>query len=766
MEAHVGDRIVVHSTHQGEPERTGEVIECHEPDGGPPYRVRWEPDGHTALFYPAGTAGRRPPRPLAQLRGRTHGEGHRDGAGTAVRRRKCATWPSSATRARGRPPSPRPCSSPPARCRGPAASRTARPASTPRRSRSASSARCRSGVATVEHAGHRITLLDTPGSPDFVGELRAGLRAADAALFVVSAVNGVDATTVQLWEECAAVGMPRAVVITQLDRARADVDDAVRLCQTHAGGGASTRCTWSTAGPDGVGRAGWSRCSSPDVARPGGRPAPRRADRGDHRRERGRGAHGALPRRRRAGPGRPDRRPGDRRRPRATSTRCCCAAPLTGVGIDELLELLVAGFPCPMEHGCPPVTRPDGVAGAAAGVRPRRPAGRRGRQDDDRPLPRPGLAGPRLLRHAAARHPDPRLRPRHGRPRAPRPRRRRADRRDLLAAGRHAAPGRGLPGRGHLRRRPARPAPRPATRCPPRRTRGSCRRGTCPRRSCPVAVEAASRADEDRLATALARLVAEDPTVRLERRPDTGQLLLWCVGEAHAEVLLERLRTRHGVARHHRARARADGRDAGRPAPGHRPARQAVRRARAVRRRRGRGPSPARPAPGSSSSSGSSAARCPASSTAAWRRASGRRPQRGVSGDRPIVDVHVTLVDGKAHSVDSSDAAFQAAGALALRELAAAAGTRVLEPWCEVEVVVPGGVRRGGDERPVRAAGPGHRQRGRPGPRPDDGARRGARGRAADLSRACCARSPTAPAASPAVRSATSRRPSHLAVPA
>ena len=101
------------------------------------------------------------------------------------------------------------------------------------------------GVATVEHDGHRITLLDTPGSPDFVGELRAGLRAADAALFVVSAVNGVDATTVQLWEECAAVGMPRAVVITQLDRARADVDDAVRGASRCWGRG-STRCTWST----------------------------------------------------------------------------------------------------------------------------------------------------------------------------------------------------------------------------------------------------------------------------------------------------------------------------------------------------------------------------------------------------------------------------------------------------------------------------------------------------------------------------------------
>src|ERR1700710_2712853 len=64
--------------------------------------------------------------------------------------------------------------------------------------------------------------------------------------------------------------------------------------------------------------------------------------------------------------------------------------------------------------------------------------------------------------------------------------------------------------------------------------------------------------------------------------------------------------------------------------------------------------------------------------------------ERGISGDRPLVDVHLTLVDGKAHSVDSSDAAFQAAGALALRELAASAGTRILERWCEVEVVAPG----------------------------------------------------------------------------
>ena len=55
MQARVGDRIVVHSSHQGEPVRHGEVLEVRGKDGGPPYVVKWDPDGHTGVFFPAGS---------------------------------------------------------------------------------------------------------------------------------------------------------------------------------------------------------------------------------------------------------------------------------------------------------------------------------------------------------------------------------------------------------------------------------------------------------------------------------------------------------------------------------------------------------------------------------------------------------------------------------------------------------------------------------------------------------------------------------------
>jgi hypothetical protein len=52
MQATVGDRIIVHSTHVDEAVRDGEVLEVRGPDGGPPFLVRWSDTGHEALVFP------------------------------------------------------------------------------------------------------------------------------------------------------------------------------------------------------------------------------------------------------------------------------------------------------------------------------------------------------------------------------------------------------------------------------------------------------------------------------------------------------------------------------------------------------------------------------------------------------------------------------------------------------------------------------------------------------------------------------------------
>lgn len=76
-------------------------------------------------------------------------------------------------------------------------------------------------VASFDWNGHQINLLDTPGFADFSGDARTALRAADLALFVVSAVDGVEVSTELMWRVAGEEGIPRAVVVSKLDRDRA-----------------------------------------------------------------------------------------------------------------------------------------------------------------------------------------------------------------------------------------------------------------------------------------------------------------------------------------------------------------------------------------------------------------------------------------------------------------------------------------------------------------------------------------------------------------
>lgn len=77
------------------------------------------------------------------------------------------------------------------------------------------------GIGSFSHNGYRINLVDSPGYADFIADALAALRAVDLALFVVSAVDGVEVQTELLWQAAAAEGISRAVFVNKLDRDRA-----------------------------------------------------------------------------------------------------------------------------------------------------------------------------------------------------------------------------------------------------------------------------------------------------------------------------------------------------------------------------------------------------------------------------------------------------------------------------------------------------------------------------------------------------------------
>jgi len=203
----------------------------------------------------------------------------------------------------------------------------------------------------------------------------------------------------------------------------------------------------------------------------------------------------------------------------------------------------------------------------------------------------------------------------------------------------------------------------------------------------PVAVRAKTRSDEDSLAKGLTKLTAGDPTLRLERNAETHQLVLWCMGEAHADVLLDRLREQ-GVELEtvpvvvplketFAARAAAKGRHV-KQSGGH--GQYAVCDIEVEPLPTGSGFEYEVKVVGGS---------VPVQFHSSVEKGVRTQMERGVAAGFPVVDFKVTLVDGKAHSVDSSDAAFQVAGALALREAAKAGTVSLLEPVQAVTVTVP-----------------------------------------------------------------------------
>jgi elongation factor G len=203
----------------------------------------------------------------------------------------------------------------------------------------------------------------------------------------------------------------------------------------------------------------------------------------------------------------------------------------------------------------------------------------------------------------------------------------------------------------------------------------------------PVAVVAKSKADEDKLSQGINRLVAEDPTLTLEMNSETHQLVLWCMGEAHLDVLLDRLKNRYGVDVESvpvRVQLRETFAAA---ATGH---------GRHVKQSGGHGQYAVCDITVEPLGSGAGfefvdkvvGGAVPRQFIPSVEKGVRTQMDRGVAAGYPVVDIRVTLTDGKSHSVDSSDMAFQTAGALALKEAAKATQIHMLEPVDELSVLV------------------------------------------------------------------------------
>ena len=92
-------------------------------------------------------------------------------------------------------------------------------------------------VAPFEWKGHKVNLVDTPGYADFLGDVLAALRVVDLAVFVVSAVDGVEVQTAAIWREAARLGVPRMVFVNKLDRERASFERTLDQLRAELGAG-------------------------------------------------------------------------------------------------------------------------------------------------------------------------------------------------------------------------------------------------------------------------------------------------------------------------------------------------------------------------------------------------------------------------------------------------------------------------------------------------------------------------------------------------
>ena len=203
------------------------------------------------------------------------------------------------------------------------------------------------------------------------------------------------------------------------------------------------------------------------------------------------------------------------------------------------------------------------------------------------------------------------------------------------------------------------------------------------------AIEPKSKADQEKLSTAIQRLAEEDPTFQVHTDEDTGQTIIAGMGELHLEVLIDRMKREFHVEA-----------NIGKPQVAYRETlRRPVEGIEYTHKKQSGGSGqygkviinlePQEPGKGYEFVNAVTGGRIPREYIPSVDAGIQEAMQFGVLAGYPVDDIKVTLTDGAYHDVDSSELAFKIAGAMVFKEAARKADPALLEPMMAVEVTTP-----------------------------------------------------------------------------
>lgn len=538
-------------------------------------------------------------------------------------------------------------------------------------------------LAPIEWDGHKINILDAPGYADFIGEMRAAMRVADLAVFVVSGVEGLEVQTQVAWNYAEELGLPRIIFVNKLDRENSSFRKTLEQLRDAFGMGVAPlslplgrehdfrgvisvidvaaygydehgKPTEEAVPEDRQARVDEVRTDLLDsVAETNDELLERYLESGELTRDEiVRSLHDGLA--------------------QATVYPVVVGAATKLIGVDRLADVLVAAGPSPLDR--PPIETEGGDTREAKPDAPLAALVFKTMTD-----PYVGrvsffrvysgvLKGDTSL-YNASRKTDERVGhvfTMRGKAQEQLP--------EVVAGDIGAVAKLGHTVTGDTLADKAAPVVIPGIEAP--------------EPLLPKAIQPKTKGDEDKLMTGLQKLIEEDPSLRLERNEETHQMILWGMGDAHLDVALHHLKAKSGVEVDEvpvkvpyrstiRTRTEALGRHV-KQSGGH--GQYGICNIRVEPLPRGEGFQFVDSIFGGS---------IPNQFIPSVEKGVRAAMETGVGTGFPMIDLKVELYEGKYHTVDSSDMAFQLAGSLAMRDALDKGGVTLLEPIWSLEVLVP-----------------------------------------------------------------------------